>query len=533
MPLLFISYKRGTTSIAPLMDKLRAAKYRLWFDRDDVHLGDPDWQAKIDRGLELCGGVILGLSPLACSSIPVQYEVKQALALKKPIFPLILERLPDIAAGLREIGLSEKQHVEDFTDVTLWERNLAKLFKDLEHQRLHVTRHELRAQRGEATYHLHQQYLKKLADDIGSIPLAQIVPDQQTVLLESVYVDSPTDLKISVEVENWHVIDWWIDVNRSRTDETRPRTTPESLGYERAALETHINVIEERIAAYHAENPKLKPDEEYSWRNNWNNGEHLDVLTLQVQDIAAACDRLVILGGPGSGKSTFVKHLALCLAGAQIVSWGREANLNTLGAWPHRALTPIYVELRRFVTSKHFPQTTQEKPTVEHLWQYIVHELLGTDLAAYADELKPDLHEGHAVLILDGLDEVPYDAGQLNHRQQQLRELAQSINTQWRKSRLIVASRPYAYEGWKLPDYEAVTIADFENKHRIDLARRLYREAGKSDDEAAETAKKLNAALVPIDPELKDRPLFVTMMATLFLKAVSYTHLTLPTNREV
>ncbi len=52
MPTLFISYKRGTTAIAPIMDVLRAAKYRLWFDRDEIHLGDPDWQARIDRGLE-------------------------------------------------------------------------------------------------------------------------------------------------------------------------------------------------------------------------------------------------------------------------------------------------------------------------------------------------------------------------------------------------------------------------------------------------------------------------------------------------
>lgn len=58
MPTLFISYKRGTTAIGPLMERLRAAKYRLWFDRDDIHLGDPDWQARIDRGLERSSGVM-------------------------------------------------------------------------------------------------------------------------------------------------------------------------------------------------------------------------------------------------------------------------------------------------------------------------------------------------------------------------------------------------------------------------------------------------------------------------------------------
>ncbi len=40
MPTLFISYKRGTTAIAPLMERLKAAGYRLWFDRNEIHLGD-------------------------------------------------------------------------------------------------------------------------------------------------------------------------------------------------------------------------------------------------------------------------------------------------------------------------------------------------------------------------------------------------------------------------------------------------------------------------------------------------------------
>jgi hypothetical protein len=112
---LFISYKRGTAAIAPLMAELRSAGYRLWFDRDEIHLGDPDWQARIDRGLERCDGVILGLTPAACESEPVQYEIQQALALGKPIFPCVLERLENWGAALRQVGLSEKQHTEDFT----------------------------------------------------------------------------------------------------------------------------------------------------------------------------------------------------------------------------------------------------------------------------------------------------------------------------------------------------------------------------------------------------------------------------------
>lgn len=530
MPTLFISYKRGTTAIAPLMDLLKAAHYRLWFDRDDIHLGDPDWQARIDRGLERCDGVLLGLSPAASASKPVQYEVEKALKLGKPIFPVILERLPDIGTALKEIGLSEKQHVEDFTDVSLWDKNCRKLLDDLIHQGLRVTRHDLRRirDRSNPAYTLHQLYLKKVADQVGSLSLAQIAPDQDRgILLERVYVDSPTHLKISVEIQDWQIVDWWIDAGKSASlwgrevpfaDQLELKPTkirPAELGYEPAALEALIPHIEEEIADYRERWPNKTPT---TPDNSWKNGAHENELTLNIQNIAAARDRLVVLGVPGSGKSTFVKHLALCLAGTGIEAWNRDTDLNAISGWTHGELTPIYIELRRFVASKHFPQNINEKPNADHLWNYIQAEILGAELAAYAEELKLDLLEGQAVLILDGLDEVPYPQGELNKRQRQLQALADSLNTRCGQSRIIVASRPYAYEGWKLPGFEAITIADFEDHHRIDLAARLYRESGLDDRTAGAKAKQLNQQLEPVDPELKDRPLFLTLMATIFLK---------------
>lgn len=68
-------------------------------------------------------------------------------------------------------------------------------------------------------------------------------------------------------------------------------------------------------------------------------------------------------------------------------------------------------------------------------------------------DLRYDLEHGHAVLILDGLDEVPYPEGKLKQRQGQLISLMQSLNTRYADSRTLVASRPYAYEGWTLPGF--------------------------------------------------------------------------------
>jgi formylglycine-generating enzyme required for sulfatase activity len=178
----------------------------------------------------------------------------------------------------------------------------------------------------------------------------------------------------------------------------------------------------------------------------------------------------------------------------------------------------VYVELRRFVSSPHFPARLNILPTAEHLWAYIKADLLGGELAAYADDLKADLEQGHAVLILDGLDEVPYPEGQLSARQRQLQRLAASIHDTFGSSRVVVTSRPYAYEGWTLPGFEAVTLVDFGDKRRRELATKLYQAAGLGADDAQAKAERLNEQLGPIDPELKNRPLFLTLMATIFLE---------------
>jgi predicted NACHT family NTPase len=167
---------------------------------------------------------------------------------------------------------------------------------------------------------------------------------------------------------------------------------------------------------------------------------------------------LVLLGDPGSGKSTFVNHLALCLAVHRLepqAGW-----LDRLPHWPKREAeaVPIVVILRDF--ARWLPEeTTQAEPC--HLWDFVTGRLEAQNLGFAAEPLRQALESGQAIVLLDGLDEIPTKAGRTF-----VRDAVMAFAGRYPQTRLVVTCRTLSYQdpAWQLAGVGAFELAPFDEK---------------------------------------------------------------------
>ncbi len=242
-------------------------------------------------------------------------------------------------------------------------------------------------------------------------------------------------------------------------------------------------------------------------------------------------DRLVLLGDPGSGKSTFVNFVALCLAG-EILGLD-EANLERLTEplpqddekdeepepqpWSHGAPLPVHVVLRDFAARGLPP--AGERATAKHLWDFIVGELDDAALGAYEKPLAKELLKEGGLLLLDGLDEVP----EAERRREQIKQAVEDFAGAFGKCRILVTSRTYAYQqqAWRLPNFEEAVLAPFGTGQIRRFVDRWYAHIAKlrglHKDDAQGRAELLKRAISASErlQALAERPLLLTLMASL------------------
>jgi formylglycine-generating enzyme required for sulfatase activity/energy-coupling factor transporter ATP-binding protein EcfA2 len=231
-----------------------------------------------------------------------------------------------------------------------------------------------------------------------------------------------------------------------------------------------------------------------------------------------AHQQLVLLGAPGCGKSTFLRHLAWALARRGL----DEVHAATaLAGWADdRRLLPIILPLRTLATRLATDGTAET--TVETIVTAALRaEMQRYDVDKVDDLLSESLMHGVTLLCCDGLDEVPPVATPTVADRRTTLQAVQAFARRYHRNRVVITCRTRAFSedlrrqlGWPVE-----TIAPFTLGQMRHFVAAWYDNPDVAGHLSAEQRTRMQQQLIEAliaTPKLRtlaETPLLLTMMA--------------------
>ena len=201
--------------------------------------------------------------------------------------------------------------------------------------------------------------------------------------------------------------------------------------------------------------------------------------------IATNKQYLMVLGGPGVGKSTFLRKVGL------------EALKGEDGNFEHQCI-PVFLELKRF---------TKDSIDIE---AWITEEFKICSHPYPEQWATSKLKSGELLILFDGLDEVPDP--NLNNVINKIRDFVH----QYSQNRFIVSCRTEAYTGG-FADFTVVEIADFDDSQIQDYINKQFASASNRKMKTAQRCwQTLNTSDHQATKALAQNPLSLALLCTIY-----------------
>jgi hypothetical protein len=200
---------------------------------------------------------------------------------------------------------------------------------------------------------------------------------------------------------------------------------------------------------------------------------------------------LMVLGGPGAGKSTFLRRMGL------EALKGKKGNLK-------HACIPVFIELKKFNTG----EINIEKEIAE--------EFRICGFPSHEEFTAKVLEQGKLLILLDGLDEVPTE--RMNEAIRQIQNFVDLHD----QNRFITSCRVAAYRH-NFRRFTDVAMADFDDTQIEKFITNWFRSEPQTGQDCW---KKLNNKEHKSAKELTQTPLLLTLVCLLYQRSRKF-----PTNR--
>ncbi|MEH2221817.1 NACHT domain-containing NTPase [Nostoc sp.] len=196
------------------------------------------------------------------------------------------------------------------------------------------------------------------------------------------------------------------------------------------------------------------------------------------------CSKLMILGKPGAGKTTFLKYLAIQCLGGEFQ--------------PERV--PIFVTLKNFAEAANKPG----------LLQYITEEIINPICS-----IRDVVTYGKALILLDGLDEVREEDS--DRILKEIREFSDRFPNNQFVMTCRIAAREYTFE-----KFTEVEVADFDDDQISNFTNNWFKDKAVKPETFIKRLKENNRI-----KQLAASPLLLTLLCLAFEESGDF-----PANRS-